>query len=178
MQHKNESIIPVLIDWCNVDIALRKSLPWEIYSQIDYRRVFQKFEEWLKQFGVLDPKIIFAPDNQTRRTYLMFHSLGYFIEYCPGVPSSDTDDDADSTDGVLIKYAEMIMKRFSKLDYLCIGSGDADFAPVIEKAKEQGTKIIVAAGRKKAIGNPIWKLASTNKITNKPLVYIFGENLS
>jgi hypothetical protein len=163
--------ILILLDFENIQRNIKMTATPENFS------VITGFDNILKRIssevGGISNVFVFAPPHTASLQGENFYELGFFTIFCPRVKDKKGRE-IDTTDDILIKFGRKIIYQFNEYTHLCIGSGDKDFAPLVREAIRQGLKIIIIAGGLGSISSELIKLADTNPITKKKMVYIFS----
>jgi hypothetical protein len=163
--------ILILLDFENIQRNIRMTATPEDFS------VVTGFDNLLKkissEIGEISNIFVFAPPHTAYKCGEDFYELGFFTIFCPRVKDKKGRE-IDTTDDILIKFGRKIISQLTEYTHLCIGSGDKDFAPLAREAIRQGLKIMVIAGGLSSISSELIKLADTNPITKKKMVYIFS----
>jgi hypothetical protein len=133
----------IFLDWEN----LWKNL--ENFLSSSYERFSPK--DWLnrliEQIGQEEGQVIkvyvFVPLHLASSWAETFYNLGFFTIACPKIRGK-AGEEIDTTDRTLMSFAETLIDETRELTFICIGSGDQDFIPLANKARDRGLRVIAA----------------------------------
>lgn len=161
--------ILMLIDFVNLEMNLHL-IPPERFSIADgLRRVIRTIS---REIGEIASVFVFTPPHSAMLWAEDLWKIGFFTVFCPTVKGKKGEE-IDTTDEILIKFAENIISQMPDLTHICIGSGDKDFTPLADKALRKGLKIIIFAGDSISLSFDLRKLADTNPETGEKMIYTF-----
>ena len=155
----------VLWDWENTAKGVRE----KSYRPADYDLSigFERVKEWWAGIGKVTKVEIFSPMHEIYGLDAVFHGQGFSIELCPKKPH-------DTTDAKLIQQGEWLLEYVPSMRFLCLGSGDKHFAPLLEKAKGRGIRIAVIIGNEMSLSWEIDRLIDNHPVTGKKMLHLFA----
>ena len=175
MNEEQPGDILVVWDWENTAKGMReKGYKWDEY---DLLAGFEGVKQWWKSIGKVIKVFIFSPMHQIYGFDTAFQNQDFSIVLCPKIPdivSAGVVDYTDTTDPSLIKFGEFCLDYIPSIRYLCIGSGDKHFAPLLEKAIGQAIKIAVIIGNERSLSWQIDRLVDNHPITGRKMVHLFS----
>lgn len=159
--------ILVLIDFDN--IMLNLDVPPESFSLTEG---FDRLIQELGKVGDIMEIFVFAPPQTALAHLETFHKHGFFTIPCPRVKDK-TCVARDTVDATLMEYGRKRIARMQAGDYLCIGSGDKDFIPLVRRAIGHGLKIIIVAGNINSLASELIGFVDKHPILPKKMVFFF-----
>ena len=166
MSAKKERRILVLIDWDNLFLNLM-----DIYKpeKLNLSFHFDNLKKWLEEIGQIWAVFVFAPQhlNVWHRKFLQERE--FFLVTCTKIKTGETPEEIDTVDETLIKLGELLLS-YPDITHLCLVSGDADFIPLLEKAKKEGVKRAIAVASVKPLSRNLLPLADTHPKTRKKMI--------
>ena len=90
-------------------------------------------------------------------------------------PIEPKEEVKDTTDPTLISFGKMLLREIPGLTHLCIGSGDADYLELVDKAKSKGVKVIVVAGDRHSLSADLARKADWDPKRHEKAVWILSE---
>ncbi len=166
---KNHKVIAI-IDWENI----RQSMMEESYSPEGYSILsgLEKMKNWLLTIGQQIWIIVYVCSDQLFYFIKTFEQLEFTSIICQ--PEEEEGQKKDTTDRHIISDFSKLLDMVSDkgIYCLCLGSGDADFMPILKKAKEKGIKIAIAAGSKRSISQDLKKMADNHPEEGNKMIHI------
>ena len=168
-QKKRVNKILVLIDWENL-LSSTVSIPPEKFSlDAGLNNLIEKISQ---EVGIIIGIYVFIPPHLVSTWGEKFKKEGFFIICCPKIRTK-TDEEKDTVDEELSRFGMKMVAQISDLTHLCLGSGDQDFIPLLQEAKQRGLKIIIATGDLRSLSTELIRFAEKDPITSKRRVYLF-----
>ncbi|OGZ63263.1 MAG: hypothetical protein A3C58_00285 [Candidatus Staskawiczbacteria bacterium RIFCSPHIGHO2_02_FULL_34_10] len=191
----NENQIAVFLDSDNIEINMRGG-PLERLS-IDVG--WERFKDWLFSYGNIAFVFAFAPEDKIRIDGKSFYRHGFIPVSCPILIDEKESKKRDledielllnegknrefdpvkpvpvinTTDELMIRTAKELIPKMPCLTHICIASGDGDFMPIVEIARQYGKKIMIMIGDYKSPSKEL--LRQANKGPNgKKMIYLFN----
>lgn len=167
---KKRPKILVLLDIKNI---LDNSLPAS-EERVSPKAGFDRLMKELGKIGQVDDVYIFAPLHIASQYQKLFYELGFYTIACPRI-TNKLGQEVDATDSVMIDFGKKMISQNPNLDYLCVGSGDKDFLPLIRKARQSGLKIITIVGCNiRSLAEEIIPLVDNHPGSKKKMVLLFS----
>ena len=130
---------------------------------------FENLIQELKKIGEIALGLVFTPRHLLTTYAEFFQEQGFFLVTCPKM------GDEDTVDQNLIALGEQLIEEMPGLTHLCLGSGDDDFIPLLEKARHKELPIIIAAGDSVSLSWRISRMAWVDPKTNKKAIFILSH---
>lgn len=161
----------VLVDWENIKVTIAKEGNFDPH-RFSMAVGVHKLISWTKSEAIeIFETFLFAPLDTLYSDYQMFHEFGFTIVTCPRIPLA-AERRTDTSDWQLIKSGKRWITH-PDVTHLCLASGDIDFLPLVQEAKEKGLKFMVSAASEKALSSRLREEANKSLITNEKMVHIF-----
>lgn len=167
----------LLWDWENTARGVRE----RGYTRHNYdlSAGFTGLRQWCESIGQLIRVFLFSPMHKLFGFDATFQMEEFSIILCPKILqtiNSDTlyTNSVDTTDATLIKMGEFCLKYMPSIRYLCIGSGDKHFIPLLRSAKEKGIQIAVVYGNETSLASEVWDMADRHPETGLKMVHLFS----
>lgn len=159
----------LLIDWENL-LSSTVSIPPEKFSlDAGLNNLIEKITQ---EVGIIIGIYVFVPPHLVSTWGEKFKKEGFFIICCPKIKTK-TGEEKDTVDEELSRFGMKMVAQISDLTHLCLGSGDQDFIPLLQEAKQRGLKIIIATGNLQSLSAELIRFAEKDPITGKRRVYLF-----
>jgi hypothetical protein len=164
----------VLIDWENIMINIKDvGYKPEGFSR---KAGIDRLLKWIKtEAETIFDIFVFIPLHIVYTDFEMLHEQGFTIVVCPKVPLG-AEDKKDTTDAGLKKLGEKWITH-QGLTHLCLVSGDGDFAPLAEEAKNKGLNIMISAASEKSLSSRLRDLADISPVTGQKMIHIFSPTI-
>lgn len=133
---KRKPKVLVLLDWENFTLNFKPNdppLP---------ERINTCMREIARQVGSIVGVFVFLPPHASYVWGPQLRRQGFFMLVCPKIRDK-TGEEIDTTDISLMEFGNMMLDNMEGLTHLGLGSGDIDFAPLLQKAKMSGLEIII-----------------------------------
>lgn len=168
-RRKRVNKILVLIDWENL-LSSTVSIPPEKFSlDTGLNNLIEKITQ---EVGIIIGIYVFVPPHLVSTWGEKFKKEGFFIICCPKIKTK-TGEEKDTVDEELTRFGAKMIAQIPDLTHLCLGSGDQDFIPLLQEAKQRGLKIIIATGGLQPLSVELIRFAEKDPITGKRRVYLF-----
>lgn len=164
-----------LWDWENTAKGMRENEYAK--GNYDLSAGFDRLNQWLTEIGKVIRVLLFSPMHKIFGFDATFQRQEFSIVLCPKIPrviSPGVVEYIDTTDANLIRHGEFCIDHMPDIGYLCLGSGDTHFAPLLRAAKNRGIKIMVVYGSEMSLSSEIWNLADKDPKTGKKMVHLFS----
>lgn len=171
MAKKKNAKILVLLDWSNIFLNIPPSEKLSITAGLD--RVQKKIAQEVGEIALI---FIFSPLHLTSMETETFYQEGFYIIECPKFRTKERSD-KDTTDEILIKFANDITPLMPGITHLCLGSGDRDFCEMLRKAFRKRLKIMIITGDLTSLSPDLIELADINPSTGRRMVYVLSQSL-
>lgn len=164
----------VLLDWENILYSLLGLGPYEM----DLAKRINALMEWIKHdIGDIFDGYVFAPEHFTayHRKICVQNNLEIMI--CPKRKAKEKGaKEEDTVDEKLIKFGKKMLKH-PDIKIICLVSGDEDFVPFLEKAKNKGVKIALAPPSLGSLSSSkkIIELIDLHPETGKKMVLVLSQ---
>jgi len=135
---------------------------------------FTKIIRKLGEFGRVVEVFVFGPPPAINLNLDILSQMKFWAIVCPKVVVEKTGPRIDTVDSEMIEFGKEMIAEMGDLSYLCIGSGDQDFLPLVKEAERSGLKIIIIAGNEKSLSKELAKFACRNPISNERAIYFFS----
>lgn len=145
----------MLIDWDNLLINLRLPSPDEVSLIGGFDKVIKDIA---REFGEIIDVFVFLPPQPAYIWGETLHKLNFYPIVCPKITDKEGEEQ-DTVDDTLIRFGERDIENTKNLSFLCLGSGDKDFSPLVRRAMRRGLKIVVVAGSTKSLASELIDLA-------------------
>ncbi|MCH8741404.1 NYN domain-containing protein [Patescibacteria group bacterium] len=124
-----------------------------IISRFDHviRRIVEANREIVDVF-------VFLPPQQAYIWGETYHELGFYTIVCPRIQNKKGEKE-DTVDDTLIRFGKMAIDNMKDLSFICLGSGDKDFSPLVRQARKKGLEIIVVAASTNSLSSDLINLA-------------------
>jgi len=164
-KRKKEKIV-ALIDLENILANIEPPLPVFVKKYITLPQFLQAvLEDATKENREANKLLfVFAPLHLYWIFAKELYEMGFFRVVCPKIEQNGRKK--DTVDETLIKVGKEIIEQ-ENVRCLVLGSGDKDFLPLLQGAKEKGVRIIIAAGSKNSLAKDIAEVADK--------VYLFSQ---
>lgn len=124
---------------------------------------------------------VFVPYQNAQLFGESFYRAGFTTILCPKMKAKDGQTDIDTTDQMLTELGKELIDDMPGLTYLCLGSGDIDFASgdigfpsLIQKANHYGLNIALIAGDLRSLSSELIKRAD-RKPNKEKMIYILPK---
>ncbi len=169
----------VVWDWENTAKGMRE----KGYTEKDYDLLagFDGLKKWWGTIGKVIRVFILSPMHKIYGFDKVFQDQEFSIVLCPKIPnvvSPGVVEYEDTTDASLITLGEFCINYIPSIRYLCLGSGDAHFAPLIEHAQSKGIKMAAIIGNEMQMSWQIDPLIDNHPTTGKKMVHLFSPTKS
>lgn len=132
----------VFIDAANIFYAQR-SLGWRVS--------YQRFMEYLKSEVDLGKAFVYIgtiPENEKQKKFLdLLDILGYIVRTKPIKVITDNTTHKHWKSNFDVELALEMVDTIDSYESVILVSGDSDFAPVIDRVKQAGKRVIVISTR-------------------------------
>ncbi|OGZ69405.1 MAG: hypothetical protein A3F47_02130 [Candidatus Staskawiczbacteria bacterium RIFCSPHIGHO2_12_FULL_38_11] len=144
--------IVFVVDWSNLDRGQRDNF----YKVGEYNKEagFDGLDEFLFGIGKVTRRYMYTPLHDVYGHFEFLRDRGFTIVLCPIIASTSTD----TTDAKLMQDVLDLIENYN-MQYLCIGSGDGHFMPILEAAKQKGIKVAVVYGSERSLSRQIREMA-------------------
>lgn len=138
-------------DWSNLSRGSRSAYKIGEYSKVDG---FRRLKEFLCDIGQLTRYDMYTPRHDVEGHFQFLRDQGITIVLCPVKDATQED----TTDPKLISDALDLVENYN-MQYICIGSGDHHFLPILKAAKAKGIKVAIVYGSEKSLSYYIREMA-------------------
>jgi len=164
---KKRNKVLVLIDFDNLSINFQM------------KPIIEELEKTLKQIskevGAILKVFVFIPYHSALPFAESFYKAGFFTVLCPKVKTKDVQVEIDTTDKTLIQLGNELLEDIPGITHLCLGSGDADFLPLLRKASRYGLDISIIAGDEISLSSEIAEMADKKPNNKEKMIYILSS---
>lgn len=144
-----------LIDHDNLVTNLKLASP-------DEASIVDKLDSVVKKIVEANREIVdtfvFLPPQQAYIWGETYYELGFYAIVCPRIQNKEGEEQ-DTVDDTLIRFGKMAIDNIENLSFICLGSGDKDFSPLVRQARKKGLKIIVVAASISSLSSHLINLA-------------------
>lgn len=145
----------LLIDHDNLVTSLQLPSPDEASIVNRFDHVIRKIVEANREIVDI---FVFLPPQQAYIWGETYHELSFYTIVCPRIQNKDGKEQ-DTVDDTLIRFGKMAIDNMRNLSFICLGSGDKDFSPLVRQARKKGLKIIVVAASINSLSSNLIDLA-------------------
>lgn len=165
----------VLWDWENTAKGMRER--GYTKGNYDLAAGFDRLKQWWDEIGKVIKVYLFSPMHKIFGFDAVFQRQEFSIILCPKITqvvSAGVVNYMDTTDANLINQGEFCINYIPSIGYLCLGSGDKHFAPLLRNAKDKGIKIAIVHGNEASLSSELWDLADKHPRTGKKMIHLFS----
>jgi len=136
---------------------------------------FTKLKAWLESIGKIFAVFVFVSPHIIgwREVEEIFKEDGVFTIVCGSKIEGKTA--INTTDDKLIELGEKMLEINPNLTHLCLASGDSDFEPLVNKAKELGIKTMIASADLKSLSRRLIALADRFFESGEKMILVFSK---
>lgn len=172
MNNKKQKKIVALLDWHNIIEGVRESKGTLFKPEFFFlKTAVEETLQWLGSIGKISLVFVFGPPPDIDNNFSLFNSFYFLMVKCLG--EATENGFRDKTDDYIKRVGFGLVEDFD-FDVLCLGSGDKDFLPLAEKAKEKKMKIAYVVGSEKNLAEVMRKKTDKHPETGEPMVHIFS----
>lgn len=172
---EQQSDMAVIWDWENTAMGIRE----REYTEKDYdlSAGFYGVKQWWDSIGKVIRVFMLSPMHKIYGFDEVFQNQKFSIVLCPKITkviSAGVVEYEDTTDASIITLGEFCVGYIPSIRYLCLGSGDKHFIPLLEYAKSRGIKIAILHGNESSLSSAMWDIADKHPKTGKKMVHLFS----
>jgi len=165
----------VIWDWENTAMGMRE----KGYTEKDYdlSAGFYGVKQWWDSIGKVIRVFMLSPMHKIFGFDKVFQNQEFSIVLCPKITrviSAGVVEYEDTTDANIITLGEFCVNYIPSIRYLCLGSGDAHFVPLLEHVKSKGIKTAIIIGNEMSLSWQIDRFVDNHPITGKKMVHLFS----
>lgn len=160
----------VLLDWENLQLGTASIPPDKFSLQVGLEKLIEKIAG---EVGKIIFVFVFLPPHLAPIWGERLKKEGFFIVCCPKIKGKDGVD-RDTVDEELMRLGRKMIAEIPDLTHLCLGSGDQDFIPLLQDAKQQGIKIVLVSGTLTSLSKELIRFAEKDKRSGKRRVFLFS----
>ncbi len=167
---KPKNKVLVLLDLENLLLNINSTSPFEFSLVEGFTKIMRK----LGEFGRVVEVFVFGPPPTINLNLSTLHQMGFRAITCPKVIIEKTGPRIDTVDSEMIDFGKKMIAEMANLTYLCLGSGDKDFIPLIREAERCGLKIVIVAGNKDSLSEELTSFVCRNPVSGEKAIYFFS----